>query len=54
MKYRHKVLKGEIGLKAKELIRQTCGAFEMEILKGVVCLNRHFKLIGDDNFGTED
>jgi REP element-mobilizing transposase RayT len=30
------VLKGEVGLKARELIRQTCQAFEIEILKGVV------------------
>ena len=29
-------LKGEVGLKARELIRQTCQAFEIEILKGVV------------------
>jgi REP-associated tyrosine transposase len=35
-KYRYKVLKGDIGLKVKELIRQTCEEFEIEILKGVV------------------
>ncbi len=35
-KYRHKVLKGDVGLKVRELIRQTCEAFEIEILKGVV------------------
>ena len=35
-KYRYQVLKGEVGLKARELIRQTCQAFEIEILKGVV------------------
>ena len=29
-------LKGDVGLKARELIRQTCEAFEIEILKGVV------------------
>ena len=27
---------GDIGLKVRELIRQTCHAFEIEILKGVV------------------
>jgi putative transposase len=31
-KYRYKVLKGDIGLKVRELIRQTCEAFEIEIL----------------------
>jgi putative transposase len=31
-----KVLKGDVGLKVRELIRQTCEAFEIAILKGVV------------------
>ena len=35
-KYRYKVLKGEVSLKVRELIRQTCSSFEIEILKGVV------------------
>lgn len=35
-KYRYKVLRGDIGLKVRELIRQTCEAFEIEILTGVV------------------
>jgi len=35
-KYRYQVLKGDVGLKARELIRQTCQAFEIEILKGVI------------------
>ena len=35
-KYRYKVLKGDVGLKVRELIGQTCEAFEIEILKGVV------------------
>jgi len=35
-KYRYKVLSGDIGLKVRELIRQTYEAFEIEILKGVV------------------
>ena len=34
--YRYKVLKGDVGLKVRELIGQTCEAFEIEILKGVV------------------
>lgn len=35
-KYRYQVLIGDVGLKVRELIRQTCHAFEIEILKGVV------------------
>ena len=35
-KYRYQVLKGDVGLKIRELIRQTCQAFEIDILKGVV------------------
>ena len=35
-KYRYQMLKGDVGLKVRELIRQTCEAFEIEILKGVV------------------
>jgi len=32
--YRYQVLKGDVGLKVRELIRQTCNAFE--ILKALV------------------
>ncbi len=35
-KYRYKVLAGDIGLQVKELVRQICAAFEIEIIKGVV------------------
>ena len=35
-KYRYQVLKGDVGLKLRELIRQTCQSFEIEIMKGVV------------------
>ncbi|WP_067515405.1 IS200/IS605 family transposase [Endozoicomonas ascidiicola] len=35
-KYRYQVLKGDVGLRARELIRETCQAFEIEILKGVI------------------
>ena len=35
-KYRYPVLKGEVGERVRELIRQTCEAFEIRILKGVV------------------
>lgn len=35
-KYRHKVLVGEVALRVRELVRQTCDAFEIEVLSGVV------------------
>jgi putative transposase len=35
-KYRYQILRGDVGLKVRDLIRQTCEAFEIEILKGVV------------------
>lgn len=35
-KYRYKVLTGEVALRARELVRQTCEAFEIRIVKGVV------------------
>jgi putative transposase len=38
-KYRYKVLRGDVGLKVRELIRQKCQAFEIEIFKGVVSEN---------------
>jgi REP-associated tyrosine transposase len=35
-KYRYKVLSGEIAKRARDLVRQTCEAFEIRIIKGVV------------------
>ncbi len=35
-KYRYQVLVGEVALRVRELVRQTCGMFEIEILRGVV------------------
>ena len=35
-KYRYKVLKGDMAARVRELVRQTCEAFEIGILKGVV------------------
>ena len=35
-KYRYKVLVGDIAQRVRELVRQTCEAFEIEILRGVV------------------
>ncbi len=35
-KYRYQVLTGEIAVRLRELVRQTCAMFEIEILRGVV------------------
>jgi len=35
-KYRYQVLKGDIALRIRELVRQTCEAFEIRIISGVV------------------
>ena len=35
-KYRYQVLRGEVALRTRELIRQTCAHFEIEIIRGVV------------------
>jgi putative transposase len=35
-KYWYKILIGDVGQRVKELVKQTCEAFEIEILKGVV------------------
>jgi putative transposase len=35
-KYRYQVLKGEVGLRVRDLIRQTCMAKEIKIIKGHV------------------
>jgi REP element-mobilizing transposase RayT len=41
-KYRYKVLKGDVGLKVRELIRQTCEAFveksSKELLVWIMCI----------------
>ncbi len=35
-KYRYKVLTGDVGQRVRDLVRQTCEAFEIRIVKGVV------------------
>ncbi len=35
-KYRYRVLMGDVGLRVRELVRQTCEHLEIEILRGVV------------------
>ena len=35
-KYRYQVLTGDVALRIRELVRQTCDIFEIRILKGVI------------------
>ena len=35
-KYRYEVLVGDVGLRVRDLVRQTCKLLELEILKGVI------------------
>ena len=35
-KYRYKVLKGDVAERVRELVRETCEAFEIKIVQGVV------------------
>ena len=35
-KYRYQVLQGDVAERVRELVRQTCGIFEIEIIRGVV------------------
>ena len=35
-KYRYQVLNGDVSLRVRDLVRQTCEAFEIKILSGVV------------------
>jgi putative transposase len=38
------VLRGEVGQRVRELVRQTCEAFEIHVLKGVVSAD-HVRLL---------
>ena len=35
-KYRYPILTGEVAVRLRELVRQTCATFELEIIRGVV------------------
>jgi putative transposase len=35
-KYRYKLLTGDVGQRVRDLVKQTCEAFEIRIIKGVV------------------
>ena len=43
-KYRYQVLNGDISLRVRDLVRQTCEAFEIKILSGVVS-NDHVHIV---------
>jgi putative transposase len=45
-KYRKPVLRGEIGIRAREIIRQECGIMEVEILSGHVSRDHVHLLLG--------
>ncbi len=45
-KYGYHVLQGEVQLRCRELIRQTCNALDVQILKGVVSKD-HIHRSGD-------
>lgn len=38
-KYRYHLLKGEVAARVRELVRQTCATFEIEIIRGVVSVD---------------
>ena len=38
-KYRYEILKGDVGYKVRDMIKQTCDMFEIEIKKGAVSGN---------------
>jgi len=44
-KYRYKVLTGDVAERVRELVRQTCAAFEIRIVKGVVSKD-HVHILG--------
>ena len=55
-KYRYKVLTGEVAVWVRELVRQTCEAFEIRIVKGVVSgdhVEHHVEPNPNDNFKME-
>ena len=44
-KYRKPVLRGEIGLRLRELVRQTCRQLDVEIVKGHVAVDHVHLLV---------
>ena len=54
-KYRYHVLTGDVQLRCRELIRQTCNALDVQILKGVVSKDHiHLHLSYPPSLGVSD
>ncbi|MBE8167271.1 MAG: IS200/IS605 family transposase, partial [Shewanella sp.] len=54
-KYRYKVLKGDVGFRVRELVRQTCEFLEIEILKGVISKDHvHLLISAPPNWSVSD
>ena len=45
-KYRYKVLTGDVALRVREMVRQTCELFEIKFLQGVVSKEQVLILLG--------
>ena len=51
-KYRYEVLRGDIQVRCRDLIRQTCDSLDIQILKGVVSKDHiHFPHLAQVCFG---
>ena len=48
-KYRYHVLTGDVALRVRGLVRQTCEAFEISIIKGVVSKDHVHILVSAPN-----
>lgn len=54
-KYRYHVLQGDIALRVRELVRQTCDRFEIRILRGVVSKDHvHILVSAPPNISPSD
>ena len=54
-KYRYKVLTGDVGLRVRELIRQSCEHLEIEILRGVISKDHiHLLVSAPPNISPSD
>lgn len=54
-KYRYPVLKGDMGIEIRGLIRQTCNTLEIEIFKDVMCKNHvHLLVSAPMNIDTRE
>jgi putative transposase len=54
-KYRYHVLQGEVALRVRELVRQTCERFEIHIMRGVVSKDHvHILVSAPPNISPSD